>query len=121
MEQNQDKRRFSRVPFDTKTLLSSNEQCWNCHLIDISIKGALVEAPKDVEFSVGQSAQLEVNLDNSGIAITMDMSVAHVTNDHLGLKCEKIDAESISHLRRLVELNLGDAELVNRELLQLGS
>jgi hypothetical protein len=116
-----DQRRFSRVPFDTETLLSSDGQCWRCHLIDISIKGALVDAPTDAEFKVNQSAQLEVNLDQSGIIITMDMTVAHITNHHLGLKCEKIDAESIAHLRRLVELNLGDAELINRELMQLGS
>ena len=88
--------------------------------MDLSIKGALVESPSDASFKIGQQLQLEVNLDHTGIMISMSMSVAHITDDHIGMKCEKIDAESISHLRRLVELNLGDAELVNRELLQLG-
>jgi hypothetical protein len=34
----------------------------------------------------------------------------------VGVRCVEIDLESISHLRRLVELNLGDAELLHREL-----
>ena len=120
MQNDQDKRRFSRVNFNTDILLSSEGNCSRCRLLDISIKGALVDHPADTSFEVGQAAQLEVNLDHTGIMITMDMTVAHITNNRLGLKCDKIDAESISHLRRLVELNLGDAEMVNRELLQLG-
>ncbi|VAX04921.1 hypothetical protein MNBD_GAMMA20-584, partial [hydrothermal vent metagenome] len=40
----------------------------------------------------------------------------HSENDHIGFRCEHIDLESISHLRRLVELNLGDAKLLDREL-----
>ncbi|HXK57002.1 MAG TPA: PilZ domain-containing protein, partial [Gammaproteobacteria bacterium] len=38
----------------------------------------------------------------------------------LGLRCVSIDMESIGHLRRLVELNLGDAELLHRDLESLG-
>jgi hypothetical protein len=33
------------------------------------------------------------------------------------LKCNFIDVDSISHLKRMVELNLGDASLLNRELM----
>ncbi len=117
---NDNQRRFSRVPFDTKTLLSTNQQCLQCQLIDISIKGALIKPPEGTHFEIGQPTQLEVSLDLSGVVIIMDMHVAHITGKHIGLACGKIDAESISHLRRLVELNLGDAELINRELLQLG-
>jgi len=36
------------------------------------------------------------------------------------LRCLSIDLDSITHLRRLLELNLGDPQLVERELLQLG-
>ena len=117
---NTEKRRFSRVHFDTEVLISSNEKCSRTKLIDMSIKGALIECPVDMQIEIDQALQLEVNLDHTGIMITMDMRVAHITEHHVGLSCQSIDAESISHLRRLVELNLGDAELVNRELLQLG-
>jgi hypothetical protein len=38
----------------------------------------------------------------------------------IGYRWEKIDLDSFSQLKRLVELNLGDPELLNRELSALG-
>ena len=38
---------------------------------------------------------------------------------HLGLFCHHIDIDSITHLRRLIELNLGDETLLQRELAEL--
>ena len=40
--------------------------------------------------------------------------------DLVGMVCRHIDVDSISHLRRLVELNLGDEALLERELAALG-
>jgi hypothetical protein len=42
--------------------------------------------------------------------------VMHVEGRHVGLRCESIDLDSITHLRRLVELNSGDPGLLDREL-----
>jgi hypothetical protein len=50
----------------------------------------------------------------------MDVEVAHQENDEMGLNCKDIDVDSITHLRRLVELNLGDPKLLERELSALG-
>jgi hypothetical protein len=38
----------------------------------------------------------------------------------VGLHCRHIDIESLAHLRRLIELNLGDPALLERELAALG-
>ena len=46
-------------------------------------------------------------------------SVAHIDDKTIGFTCENIDLESISHLKRLVELNLGDKALLHRELASL--
>jgi hypothetical protein len=51
----------------------------------------------------------------------METIVVHSQQDSLGLRCEKIDIESASHLRRLLELNMGDAELLSRELDELSN
>jgi hypothetical protein len=50
----------------------------------------------------------------------MDVTVAHCESEHVGFHCDHIDIDSITHLRRLVELNLGDPELLERELSALG-
>ena len=53
-------------------------------------------------------------------SIRMDVTVAHVEDQHIGFRCEHIDLDSITHLRRLVELNVGDIDILNRELSALG-
>ena len=50
----------------------------------------------------------------------MKVIVARIDHDHIGFYCKNIDFDSIVHLKRLMELNLGNAELVNRELSALG-
>jgi hypothetical protein len=50
----------------------------------------------------------------------MDVLIAHHENEELGLHCKDIDIDSITHLRRLIELNLGNPALLERELSALG-
>ena len=65
--------------------------------------------------AVGDLLTLEIPL-AEGTAIRMDGVVAHIADQRVGLHCQNIDVDSITHLRRLIQLNLGDAELCDREL-----
>ncbi len=49
----------------------------------------------------------------------MDGEVAHVNGRHVGVKADEMELESVEHLRRLVEVNLGDEEELHRELAAL--
>jgi hypothetical protein len=49
----------------------------------------------------------------------MQGSIIHSETDQIGFRCDHIDLESISHLKRLVELNLGDEAALERELHEL--
>ena len=51
----------------------------------------------------------------------MHIAVVHETDNETGLQCNAIDIDSVTHLRRLVELNLGDSDQLNKELSQLSS
>jgi hypothetical protein len=51
--------------------------------------------------------------------IKMQVRLTHEDNGQLGFVCQHIDLDSISHLRRLIELNLGDEEELHRELAAL--
>ncbi|MBI4082798.1 MAG: PilZ domain-containing protein [Candidatus Lambdaproteobacteria bacterium] len=115
-----DYRRFSRVPFLTDSRLVLGGAATACHLADVSLKGALVEAPTAYQPGVGARGTLEIRLGPTELAITMAVECAHRAGDRLGLRCVSIDLDSMVHLRRLLELNLGDASLVERELLSLG-
>lgn len=114
-----DKRRFTRVPFSVPVQLVSADGSWQCQLLDISLKGILTTLPKHWRGGIGGHYLVELPLENSGICIRMEVTVSHIEEDHAGFRCEHIDLESISHLRRLVELNIGDATILDRELNEL--
>ena len=63
---------------------------------------------------------LKVMLDDGERVIAMKATCAHIEGDRIGMLCEEIDMESISLLRRLVELNISDEALLQRDLEALG-
>ena len=115
----EEQRQFSRIPFDVPVTLTRGEQIWETGLVDISLHGALIKVPQNFASDPGQDYRLAVHLEG-GPDICMEVRVAHQENEELGLSCKDIDVDSITHLRRLVELNLGDPELLERELSALG-
>jgi hypothetical protein len=117
-DQQQEHRVFSRINFDAKTVISNSEQQWETTLLDISLKGALVEKPVSWDAPLGAEFTLNIALSDDTV-ICMETTVAHVENDHIGFHCHHIDLDSITHLRRIVELNTGDETLLHRELFAL--
>ena len=115
----EEQRRFTRIAFDAAAVLACGNRTWNSELIDLSLKGALIGKPADWHGSDGDRCRLMLTLDDD-TSIYMDVTVARVDDQHVGLACHDIDLDSITHLRRLVELNLGDAALLERELMALG-
>lgn len=83
---------------------------------DLSLKGALLCLPRAGAVAVGDPCLLNISLAQMEVGIAMAGEVAHVEGEHVGLLCRSIDIESITHLRRLLEINLGDAKLLEREL-----
>ena len=110
------RRRFARVNFFTGAFLCDANGRVPCDVHDLSLHGALVSvtaAFRDV--SLITPLTLEVPLDKE-TRIRMQVRIAHDRDGVRGLECDSIDVESITHLRRLVELNLGDSHLLEREL-----
>ncbi len=114
-----DRRKFSRIHFDTQAHLSANGHRWDTLLHDISFRGALVDIPKNWQGKKGDHYTLKMDLEGTDITISMEVSVAHIDKNSLGLHCEKIALDDMTHLRRIVELNLGDETLLHRELANL--
>jgi hypothetical protein len=112
-------RKFSRIPFDTTIHLVSAEGSWDCQLLDISLKGMLAKMPTSWHSKIGDHYLAEMLTDNDEASIRMEVSVMHIEANHAGFRCEHIDLDSITHLRRLVELNLGNPDILERELTEL--
>lgn len=115
-----DRRQFTRIAFNSPVHLTGHNGVWTSELLDISLKGVLVAKPSNWKGTVADEFFLKLVLHQGDIEISMDVEVAHIETDKVGFRCKQIDLESISHLRRLIELNLGDYEILHRELSSLG-
>jgi len=112
-------RQFSRIPFlaDIQLHLAAGVQTGR--LLDIALKGALVETAQPVAADLGAACRLVLPLGEGGEQIVMEGVVVHREGLHVGIECRHIDVDSLTRLRRLVELNLGDTVLLERELSHL--
>lgn len=115
----ENRRQFSRIVFSSQAQLTLEQQHFTVNIFDLSLKGALVSTPDPKQHFVEQHGLLKFQLNDSDLTVTMAVKVAHQEPEVVGLTCTSIDLESISYLRRMVELNLGDAEQLNLELSQL--
>lgn len=111
-----EKRQFKRFSFDSSVKLEKDGQRWESTLLDISLKGVLITKPDNWNETGADDYKLSIHLDNSDVVINMDVKPAHAENEHLGFHCEQIDLDSVTSLRRLVELNLADEDLLEREI-----
>ncbi len=114
-----EQRHFKRVKFVTKAHLETGGTIYATDVLDLSLKGALVKKPHTPLPDTTSPMLLCLQLNGSAEMLVMQVEIAHQDAEHLGLLCTKIDIDSISHLRRLLELNLGDPDLLSRELAEL--
>lgn len=114
-----ERRRFQRIAFDAPTEITQGERSWSVVLHDVSLKGVLIKQPKGWNGDPHQPFEARITL-NDEAHVQMEVVLTRTQGELLGFVCRHIDLDSISHLRRLVELNLGDESLLERELAALG-
>lgn len=121
MTEESEKRRFTRIPFEATARIVGSTESWYAPLIDISLKGALVHLPGNWQGKLGEQYLIELSLEggDNDVAISMESEVTHKENGNIGFSCLHIGLDSITHLRRLIELNLGDESILDRELAAL--
>ena len=116
-------RQYARIPFAAQVLLHLKDQSLTVHLLDIALKGALVQTqiPSNAQqpLALHEKCRLELPLADDGAGVAMSGSIVHLDNQHVGIACDGMDLTSLTRLRRLIELNTGDVELMDRELSHL--
>jgi hypothetical protein len=114
-----ERRRFHRIAFDAPTEIRQGQRRWPAELHDVSLKGLLIKRPDAWNGDPDQVFFATLQLDND-TQVEMEVVLTRTQGELLGFVCRHIDLDSISHLRRLVELNLGDDSVLERELASLG-
>jgi hypothetical protein len=114
-----ERRRFNRIATDKPVSLREGDRQHSGTVLDISLQGLLLESNGSWNPTIGARVRAGVHLGKDMPEIRMDGEIAHIDGKRVGLRCVVIDLESASMLRRMVELNLGDGELLERDLSQL--
>ena len=114
-----ERRRFSRILYLTMADLVQGDKTWRTQLVDVSLQGALLIRPDDWESRDNKEYELGFVLSGSDIEIKMQVELTHEASKKLGFYCNHIDIDSATHLKRMIELNVGDEDLLHRELEQL--
>lgn len=118
-----ERRKFSRVVFSGNCSLSeelSDEvKTWKTDLLDLSLNGALVLRPELWYDKNETPVKLNLQLEGSDVVLEISGVVCHQEECLLGIKFLTLSLESISHLKRLIQLNLADEDMLHREISQL--
>ena len=114
-----EKRQFTRVAFDAPTIVQQAGNTWHTKVLDLSLKGVLLKDAPARPIDPDKPLLVTITLGDN-CEISMSTHWVHTHSGCTGLRCDSIDLDSITHLRRLVELNIGDETVLERELAHLG-
>jgi hypothetical protein len=112
----QNRRQFTRIPFQTEARVFLPQGEIVVEVVDLSLKGALIRPKDEIFVTVGSNCVLKIHLADATSSIRMESTIVHHQGSYYGLACREIDLDSVTHLRRLVALNLGDEALLEREI-----
>ncbi len=111
-----ERRRFTRIEFGASATISQGDTALPVALVDVSLNGVLVETPDEYSLKSTEPAFFKITL-SEDVHIEMKVHLVHSSHHVLGFQCESIDMDSVSHLRRLIELNI-DAENASERVLE---
>ena len=112
----EEQRNFSRIKFPAHTKIEIKGHPYGGELLDISLKGALISSDTKLPLTLNEDALVKVFLPSSSISMNFSARLTHLDGDHYGFKFTSYDAESMTHLRRLLEFNLEDQNQIIKEL-----
>lgn len=111
-----ERRRFSRIVYQAPAILTQDSQQFESSVSDLSLHGLLLTCEQSQQLSSGKQVQVEFSLPDSDITIQLIGLIVGVNGTVIRLSINHIDIDSIGHLKRLVELNVGDDELLHRNI-----
>lgn len=113
-----ERRNFHRVQFHSPVQLSCGDHTLTATMLDLSLHGALLQLPADAQglsIPTNTPCSVHIHLTEQAIIHFQALTIRQ-DNATLALETANMDLDSIQHLKRLVELNLGAPELLERDM-----
>lgn len=109
-------RRFRRIPFEAEVTLNIGQDTWPGELLDVAMKGAMIGTDRPLPLPLGANCSLCISLPGTPISLDFQAVLIHCEGQHYGFRFISENLETFTHLRKLIELNTGDAEATRSEL-----
>ena len=110
-----EQRNYRRIDFCTEADISIDNSNYRCDLVDLALQGALFRSERELPLSLGSQNPLTIYLPDSAVRMEFIGELIHQRGNFYGFIFTSEEAESMGHLRRLLELNFGDAEQAEEE------
>ncbi|MHC4269964.1 MAG: PilZ domain-containing protein [Planctomycetota bacterium] len=111
-----EKRYFSRISFKVHSQIEFNDKIYEGELLDLSLRGALLNFKEQIPIKKNDSCTLIIHLHSSDIKLIFEAELAHIHENNLGFKFLNEDVSTMTHLRNLLSLNIGDYDKITDEL-----
>ena len=102
-------RNYHRIDFHTGARIRLADGDYCCTLINLALQGAQVATEQPLPLNRGEEARLDIDLQET-LTLSFTVRLVHGQDNRYGFLFLEADADSLAHLRRLLELNFGDAE-----------
>ena len=109
-------RHFRRITFAAEVTLISGQNTWTGELLDVAMKGAMVGTEAPLPLSLSGEYSLRISLPGTPISLDFEAELVHSEERCYGFKFISESLETLTHLRKLIELNTGDTEATRSEL-----
>ncbi|EGU37602.1 hypothetical protein VII00023_03718 [Vibrio ichthyoenteri ATCC 700023] len=111
-----ERRRFSRIVYQALAVVTQGQNQVESIVKDLSLHGLLLACPDHTSLDSLTPISVQFQLTDSDITIQLQGKIVGVVQNLIRVTIEHIDIESIGHIKRMVELNVGDDELLHREI-----
>ncbi len=109
-------RHFRRIPFEAEVTLKTEQETYAGQLLDVALKGAMIGTDTALPFELGVKCSLCIVLPGTPISLEFQAELVHSEDLCYGFKFISESLETLTHLRKMIELNTGDAEATRSEL-----
>lgn len=111
----EERRKRTRTPVHFEVTVLIHGESISLETENISLTGILCNA--DRRFHSGERCEVVIKL-NPEVAIDVDAVILRTSEGKTAISFVRMDDESFYHLRKLVQLNAADADLIEKELQQ---
>ena len=114
--ENSGNRQFKRADFKVQGFIGVENGEIPVNVVNISLNGVLVCPDGDAALERGNAYPLRISLPHSAISIITQSCLIHEEQGCFGFRFDSVEADGMIHLRRLLELNAGSDEDIEKEL-----